>query len=147
MMFRVASRRRTKIVPLGVALGAVIAATAFGQIKLNAWNQPFYDALTRRDFHGFVVQLGIFCIIAGALLMLNVAQAWLNQATKIKLREGLVRDLVDQWLTSGRAFRLAYAGEIGANPDQRIHEDARHLTELSTDLGIGLLSAIESRRE
>ena len=44
-------------------------------------------------------------------------------------------------LEPGTAFRLTYAGEIGANPDQRIHEDARHLTELSTDLGIGLLQS------
>jgi putative ATP-binding cassette transporter len=40
-----------------------------------------------------------------------------------------------------RAFRLASAGPIGVNPDQRMHEDARHLTELSADLGIGLLQA------
>ena len=40
-----------------------------------------------------------------------------------------------------RAFRLANAGAIGVNPDQRMHEDARHLTELSADLGIGLLQA------
>jgi putative ATP-binding cassette transporter len=78
---------------------------------------------------------------AGALLVLNVAQTWLNQATKVKLREEVVCDLLDQWLRARRAFRLTYAGEIGANPDQRIHEDARHLTELSTDLGIGLLQS------
>jgi putative ATP-binding cassette transporter len=40
-----------------------------------------------------------------------------------------------------RAFRLAHAGAIGVNPDQRLHEDARHLTDLSTDLGVGLLQA------
>src|SRR5215831_3100218 len=141
MMFRIASPQRTKIVLLGVGLVLVIAATAFGQIRLNAWNQPFYNALERRDLHAFFVQLVNFCIIAGALLVLNVAQVWLNQATKVKLREGLVRDLFDQWLKARRAFRLTYAGEIGANPDQRIHEDARHLTELSTDLGIGLLQS------
>jgi len=67
---------------LGVALVLVIAATAFGQIRLNAWNQPFYNALQRRDLHGFFGQLVIFCFIAGALLVLNVAQVWLNQATK-----------------------------------------------------------------
>jgi putative ATP-binding cassette transporter len=141
MMFRITSPERTKIVLLGVALFLVIAATAFGQIRLNAWNQPFYNALEHRDLHGFFVQLAVFGIIAGALLVLNVAQVWLNQATKVKLREGLVRDLFDQWLRAKRAFRLTYAGEIGANPDQRIHEDARHLTELSTDLGIGLLQS------
>jgi ABC-type uncharacterized transport system fused permease/ATPase subunit len=55
-MFRITSSQRTKIVLLGVALVAVIAATAFGQIRLNAWNQPFYDALARKASHGFVVQ-------------------------------------------------------------------------------------------
>jgi ABC-type uncharacterized transport system fused permease/ATPase subunit len=42
---------------------------------------------------------------------------------------------------TGRFIRLARAGEVGANPDQRIHEDARRLSELSADLGIGLLQA------
>ena len=77
-MLRITSPQRTKILLLGVALVVVIAATAFGQIRLNAWNQPFYNALERRDLHGFFVQLVIFCIIAGALLLLNVAQTWLN---------------------------------------------------------------------
>jgi vitamin B12/bleomycin/antimicrobial peptide transport system ATP-binding/permease protein len=87
------------------------------------------------------MQLVAFGFIAGGLLVLNVGQAWLNQAVKVKLREGLVRDLLDEWLKPPRAFRLANAGEMGANPDQRLHEDARHLTELSADLGIGLLQS------
>ena len=78
-------------------------------------------------------------IIAGALLVLNVAQRWLGEMLKLKLRQGLVQDLVQNWLVPGRAFRIANAGDIGVNPDQRMHEDARHLTELSADLGIGLL--------
>ncbi|HYL17379.1 MAG TPA: ABC transporter ATP-binding protein/permease, partial [Burkholderiales bacterium] len=53
----------------------------------------------------------------------------------------LTRDLVEMWMLPRRAFRLANAGPIGVNPDQRMHEDARHLTELSVDLGIGLLQA------
>ncbi len=36
---------------------------------------------------------------------------------------------------------LAGDGPIGVNPDQRIHADAHHLAELSTDLGVGLLQA------
>lgn len=88
----------------------------------------------------------VFAVIAGGLLILNVAQTWLNQTRKMKLREGLTRDLVDQWLEPNRAFRLAGAGEIGVNPDQRVHEDARHLTELSTDLGIGTTSVPLPRR-
>ena len=126
---------------LGLALLAVISATAFGQSKLNAWNQPFYNAVARKDLTVFLDQLIVFGTIAGALLVLNVAQIWLNLATKIKLRESLVCDLLNEWLKPRRAIRLADARDIGANPDQRIHEDARHLTELSTDLGIGFLQS------
>jgi len=135
------SPERNKVVLLVAVVVAVIGLTAFGQVRLNAWNRPFYDALARKDFPQFLRQIMAFGVIAGLLLVLNVVQAWLNQAIKVKLRESLVRDLFDEWLKPRRAFRLGTAGEIGANPDQRIHEDARHLTELLTDLGLGLLQS------
>lgn len=136
-----ASRERRRLILLALALVAVVGATAYAQILLNAWNRPFYDALTRRDSAGFMHQLGVFAGLAGALLVLNVTQMWLNQTSRIVLRRGLVNDLLDRWLAPLRAFRLANAGEIGANPDQRVAADAQHLTDLTTDLGIGLLQA------
>ncbi|PWB83470.1 MAG: glycosyl transferase family 1 [Methylocystaceae bacterium] len=135
------SPARGALIAIWAALIAVVGATAYGQIELNAWNQPFYDALARRDTNGFTHQLGVFAVIAGALLVLNVAQTWLNQISRFELRKRLTRDLFAQWLVPKRAFLLAGAGDIGVNPDQRIHEDARHLCELTTDLGVGLLQA------
>ena len=135
------SPARRALLVLTVALFVVIVVTAYGQIRLNSWNQPFYDALAHRDFSQFMTQLGVFCIIAGALLVLNVGQTWLTQMLTLKLRQGVVHDLIEKWMLPGRAFRLANAGAIGINPDQRMHEDARHLAELSADLGIGLLQA------
>ena len=119
----------------------VIVATAYGQIRLNSWNKPFFDALSRRDLREFLFQLLVFFMIAGVLLILNVMQRWLTETLQVKLREGLVRSLLGDWLLPRRAFWLANAGTIGVNPDQRIHEDARKLCELSADLGIGLLQA------
>ena len=132
---------RNRLLMLGGGIWAVIIATAYGQIRLNRWNRPFYDALSRRDFEDFMWQLTVFGIIAGTLLALNVALKWLGETLKLRLREGLVKDLTGEWLQPRRAFRLANAGPMGVNPDQRMHEDARHLTELSSDLGIGLLQA------
>jgi putative ATP-binding cassette transporter len=119
----------------------IIVATAYGQIRLNSWNRPFYDALSRRDLRDFLFQLGVFFVIAGFLLVLNVTQLWLSETLQVKLREGLVRSLLADWLVPHRAFWLANAGTMGVNPDQRIHEDARKLCELSANLGIGLLQA------
>jgi len=120
----------------------VVVATTYGQIQLNRWNKPFYDALSRRDLRDFLYQLAVFLFIAGILLVLNVAQRWLGETLKLRLREGLVGDLIGHWMQPQRAFWLANAGPIGANPDQRMHEDARHLCELSADLGIGLLQSL-----
>jgi putative ATP-binding cassette transporter len=136
-----ASPARNTLLWLAGVIFLVIVATAYGQIRLNRWNEPFYDALARRDLPEFLVQLRVFGVIAGALLVLNVFQRWLAETIKLKLREGLTADLVDLWMLPRCAFRVASAGPIGVNPDQRIHEDARRLTELSADLGIGLLQA------
>jgi putative ATP-binding cassette transporter len=132
---------RNTLFLLSGALFLVIATTAYGQIRLNSWNQPFYDALSHRNFAEFLHQLSVFALIAGILLTLNVGQRWLGETLKIKLRQGLVHDLIQNWLQPGRAFRLTNAGAMGVNPDQRMHEDARHLTELAADLGIGLLQS------
>jgi putative ATP-binding cassette transporter len=130
-----------KILILLLAIVAVIVATAYGQIRLNSWNKPFYDAMSRRDLRDFLFQLGVFFVIAGLILALNVTQRWLVETLQVRLREGLVRSLLKDWLMPRRAFWLANTGSMGVNPDQRIHEDARKLCELSADLGVGLFQA------
>ena len=130
-----------KILGLLIAIVVVVVATAYGQIRLNSWNKPFYDAMSRRDLRDFLFQLGVFFVIAGFILALNVTQRWLAETLQVRLREGLVRSLLKDWLMPRRAFWLANTGSMGVNPDQRIHEDARKLCELSADLGIGLFQA------
>ena len=124
---------------IGIVL--VVVVTAYGQIRLNRWNKPFFDALSRRDFTDFIFQLSVFFLIVICLLVLNVLQRWLVEMLKLKMREGLMHDLLRDWMQPRRAFWLANSGQMGVNPDQRMHEDARKLCELSADLGVGLLQA------
>ena len=119
----------------------VVCTTAAAQVGLNAWNRPFYEAISARNTFAFLYLLLVFAAIAGGLLVLNVAQAWLREMIKLRSREWLTRDLFAGWLKPGAPLRLAVAGEIGVNPDQRIHEDVRRLSELSADLGVGLLQS------
>ena len=131
-----------RLVALSIALFLILVVTAYAQIRLNIWNKPFYDALSRRDLRDFLFQLGVFFVLACVLLILNVVQRWFVETLKIRLREGLVGDLLKLWMLPRRAFWLANAGgPMGVNPDQRMHEDARKLCELTADLGTGLLQA------
>src|SRR5450631_3674631 len=143
MMIRVifASPVGKVLTMLVASLVIVISATAYGQIRLNRWNKPFFDALSRRDLRDFLFELGVFCVIAVCLLVLNVAQRWLAETLQVRLREGLTRSLLHDWMLPRRAFWLANSGPMGVNPDQRIHEDTRKLCELSADLCVGLLQA------
>ena len=43
-----ASPVRNTLFLLSGALFVVVAVTAYGQIRLNNWNQPFYDALSHQ---------------------------------------------------------------------------------------------------
>lgn len=134
-------RSGRRILWLVGGLVAVIGVTAAAQILLNAWNQPFYDALTRKDFPAFVVQLGVFAVLAGGLLALNVGQLWLDQTLKLTLRRGIFAALLHDWTRPGQALRLSRAGRIGENPDQRLQADVDALADLTVALGVGLFQA------
>ena len=112
-----------------------------GQVRLNTWNGSFFDTLSQRNLSGLLHQLVVFFVIVGALLALVVGQTWMQQMLKVRLREWLTHHLLDEWLVAGRAYRLGLAGQIGVNPDQRIEEDTRKLTDLSASLGVGLFQA------
>lgn len=135
------AKARPRIIALTIGLLGIILLTVFAQLALNRWNVPFYNALERRSLPDFLQQLQVFFAIAGALLVLNVCQAWLNQMLALSLREGLTHDLVDHWLRRKRAIRLASSSPLGINPDQRLHEDARNLSDMSTSLSIGMVQA------
>jgi vitamin B12/bleomycin/antimicrobial peptide transport system ATP-binding/permease protein len=78
----------------------VVCATAAAQVRLNAWNRPFYEAISARNFVAFLYQLLVFAAIAGGLLV-NVTQAWLREMIKLRSREWLTRDLFAEWLKPG----------------------------------------------
>ena len=124
-----------------VALVGVIGVTAAMQVLLNAWNQPFYDALTRKDVAEFGLQLGVFGLLAGVLLVLNVTQVWLDLRLKLDLRRGLFAAMLARWSAPGKALALTRAGRIGENPDQRLQADIDGLADLTVALGIGLFQA------
>jgi putative ATP-binding cassette transporter len=136
-----ASAAARTLAALAGGIIVVVGFTAYAQVELNSWNKPFYDAISRRDVGDFIVQLGVFALIAGVLLVLNVVQRWLVETLQLKLREAMVTDLVGLWLRPRRAFWLAGSGPIGAHPDQRMHDDTLKLCDLSAGLAVGLLQA------
>ncbi|MEJ1159131.1 ABC transporter ATP-binding protein/permease [Prosthecomicrobium sp. N25] len=134
-----AARRRVGLTTLGLA--GVIVANTLVQTRLNTWQGGFYDSIEGRDVAAFLHQIMVYVAIASTLLVLVVAQTWGVERLKIGIRRIVTHRLLDSWLVPKRTYLLAYAGEGGANPDQRIHDDTRRLAELSADLGTSLFQS------
>lgn len=132
---------RRRVLVLVAATAVVIVAIAAGQVRLNAWQGDFYDALDARQFDAFLSQLAVFSVVVVVLVTLQVAQTWLRETLQIDLRRAITTDLLDEWLQPRHAYLLGWSGEVGRHPDQRIQEDSRHLCQLSAELGVGLLQA------
>ena len=143
-LFRDMLRDRTgwPVIRLVVAIFVVLIGNMFGQVRLNAWNGAFFDAVEKRNSVAFLNQLLVFLMIIAALLALVVAQTWLQERLKIRLRERLTHTLFDGWLQPARAYQLGHVGPSGSQADQRLQEDCRLFSEFTTELGVGMLQAL-----
>ena len=131
-------KSKHSVVKYFILITLVIGANAVAQVRLNNWQGSIYDAIGQRDVSVFFHEVAVFLMIVTVLLCLGVLQTWLHERMKVRLRQAATFDLLDEWLKPTRAFLLPLTGEISINPDQRIQEDTRRLSELSVDLAVGL---------
>jgi putative ATP-binding cassette transporter len=135
------TKARTRLIGFTVLIVIIIIVNAIAQVRLNSWQGDLYDAVSNKNLGAFYEQLGIFLLLISLLLTLGYGQTWIHEILKVRLREAVSYDLIDEWLRPKRAYRLPLAGDVGVHPDQRIQDDTRHLTEISVDLVIGLVNS------
>lgn len=129
---------RGRIYGIGLGIAAILVLNMIAQVQLNRWNGAFFDALSAKTFDAFLTMTGLFFVLMAALVALVVSQTLLQELLKIELRQFLTVHLSDLWLMRARPYRLVFAGEIGANPDQRVQEDTRKLAEFTAELLSGM---------
>lgn len=130
------------VLAIFIASIVVTIANMLGQVRLNVWNGEFFDAVGRKDLSAFVHFLWTFVVIIAVLLALTVAQTFLQERLKYRLREWVSRHLLAEWLKPMRVYQLNFAGPQGHNPDQRIQEDTRLLGDYTADLGCGIVYSL-----
>src|SRR6478672_1407362 len=81
------SRKGLPAIKLAAIIVVVLIANMIGQVRLNALNGAFFNAVEQRNVPAFLHELLNFIFIAGSLLALVVAQTWLQERLKIRIRE------------------------------------------------------------
>ncbi len=130
--------------PGRILLAAVIAIelSIVGiTVLFNEWNARFYNALQDRDWNTFVYQLGYFCVLAAAFILLAVYQLYLNQWLQIRWRRWLTQVYLRDWLTDSTHYRMQLQGDAADNPDQRIADDLAQFIQLTLTIGLQVLNS------
>src|SRR5690348_15126573 len=129
----------------GLILLAAVVAIELSIVGItvlyNSWNAAFYNALQQHDWSAFVYQLGYFCILAAAFILLAVYQLYLNQWLQIRWRRWMTRVYLDEWLANSVHYRMQLQGDAADNPDQRISEDIRQFIDLTLTIGLQVLNS------
>src|SRR5436305_1839526 len=126
-------------------LAAVIAlslASVWLNVRLNAWNNDFYNALQNYDWPKFWWQFAIFGMIAVALIVVAVYQLYLRQILQIRWRRWMTERFLHAWLGDQTYYRMQLDQSATDNPDQRIAEDLDRFTSISLALSIGLMNSV-----
>ncbi len=125
---------------LAAVIGIELSIVAIS-VLINEWNARFYNALQDRNWDAFVYQLGYFCVLAAAFILLAVYQLYLNQWLQIRWRRFLTSSYLDHWMEGANHYRMQLLGDAADNPDQRISEDIAQFIQLTMAIGLQLLNS------
>lgn len=125
------------------ALVALTLSIVWVNVRFNAWNSAFYDALQAHDLQAFWRQLAIFGLLACGYIVLAVVRLVTQQRLVIRWRQSMTEQMLAEWLRPGTPYRLGSAAPGGTldNPDQRVADDIRSFVGSTLDLALGLLNS------
>ena len=126
-----------------LAVIALDLGKVYISVRINAWNNAFYNALQAFNSGELFRQLGTFCVLVAFAIAMSVYALYLNQMLQIRWRRWLTRRYLGAWLADHVYYQLQLR-DATDNPDQRIAEDLNQFTAYVLSLSLGLLTSVVS---
>jgi len=114
---------------------ALVCGVVYSLVLLNRWNQDFYNALQNLNKEEFFKQLGIFFLIGIAYSLIAAYKFYVLQKIAVLWRQWLTEKNLTKWLGHKNFYLWHVLPSPVDNPDQRLSEDIRELTDLSLEIG------------
>ena len=125
-------------------IAAIIAMNltiVYINVRLNAWNAGFYNALEGKQVEAFGGLLWTFTWLAFSFIILAVYSLYLRQALGFRWRQWMTRRYIHEWLGDHAFYRIERDGTAD-NPDQRIADDLQGLATTTLALFLDLISTV-----
>ncbi len=123
-------------------LGLMVIAQIGLVLRLNVWSADLFDALERRSTENAMAQIGIFVLILVGTMIANMGHLAVRRHLQLDWRRWLTGHVVGRWMDDARHFQAGLIPGDHANPDGRIAEDIRVMTEAAVDLASTLFYCV-----
>ena len=121
---------------------AMNLAIVWVNVRLNYWNNDFFNALQGKDYKAFKHLLLVFTGYAFGYIVLAVYSQYLLQMLQIRWRRWVTEVFMRDWLGGGTHYRIALLRGSADNPDQRIADDVRSFVNGTLNLFFGFVSSL-----
>jgi putative ATP-binding cassette transporter len=115
-------------------LGLLVLCQIGLVLRLNVWSADLFDALERRSTEHAMAQIGIFALILCGTMAANMGHLAVRRHLQLDWRRWLTERVIGRWMAESRHFQAGLIPGDHANPDGRIAEDIRVMTEAAVDL-------------
>lgn len=132
------SEHRWKIGAATLLLFALTVSQVVLVMWTSYWNRAFFDALEARSLDALLQQILVFALILVLTMAVTALHMQIKRWLQLDWRRWLTANLVEQWMTRSRHYRLQFLKGEHDNPDQRIAEDIRISTEAAISLAHSL---------
>ncbi len=126
---------RWKVRGFTVLFGLLTLAQVGLAVWMSYWNRALFDALEQRSLFEFVMQIGTFLAIFILTMAVTAVHLHVKRWLQLDWREWMTARVLDHWMCKGRHYQLLYVAGEHDNPDGRIAEDIRIVTESTISLG------------
>lgn len=112
-------------------------------IVVTQWNKDLFDALEKHAMSGVIIQMQLLIGIFLASIMITTTHLIVKRRLLISWRSWLTKKVISRWMHKGRHYQVTFLSNDGHdNPDGRIAEDIRIVTEEAVALALSLFYSV-----
>jgi putative ATP-binding cassette transporter len=108
-----------------IAIVSISLFLVYLNVRLNAWNGDFFNALQDRDETAFRRLLWDWAAIVLVYVIFGLMRLYFSMWLRIRWRGWLTERFVGRWLAARAYYRIQLIDRSTDNPDQRIAEDLK----------------------
>jgi vitamin B12/bleomycin/antimicrobial peptide transport system ATP-binding/permease protein len=113
------------------------------QVMFNDWSRRFYNALEKKDYANFSIELNSYLYLGTTHILIAVLEFYMIQMLIMRWREFMTEKTFAAWLDNSKHYAIQMAGGVD-NPDQRIQEDLKKFTQQTIDFFVSFYTAFLS---